>query len=163
MARPITERVLQDSSNATTTPTVGAAGRSTLTTPRPAAEIRAGGRFVYLDEAPRWGSSRLVPQDTLRTLEAAMNRWFHVCTAISFALALAAPRASAQDAGPKAKDIDVVICLDVSGSMDGLIDSARTSLGKTANGRAKSRPAPTSASACIPMGTTATTRRSAGS
>jgi hypothetical protein len=77
-----------------------------------------------------------------------MNRWLHAFTAMLFVLALAtlAPPTSAQDdakpGSPKAKDIDVVICLDVSGSMDGLIDSAKNKLWDIVNELAKIKPAP---------------------
>lgn len=43
---------------------------------------------------------------------------------------------------PKAKDIDVVICLDVSSSMDGLVDSARQKLWDIVNDLAKVKPTP---------------------
>ena len=42
----------------------------------------------------------------------------------------------------KAKNIDVVICLDISGSMDGLIDSAKTKLWDIVNELAKIKPTP---------------------
>jgi hypothetical protein len=49
---------------------------------------------------------------------------------------------AAKPAGQRAKDIDVVICLDTSGSMDGLIDSAKNKLWDIVNELAKIRPAP---------------------
>jgi hypothetical protein len=77
-----------------------------------------------------------------------MNRSIRFCAALVLALAvvvLARP-GSAQDAGKpdsqKAKEIDVVICLDTSGSMDGLIDSAKNKLWDIVNELAKIKPAP---------------------
>src|SRR5687767_7818107 len=43
---------------------------------------------------------------------------------------------------PKAKTIDLVLCLDVSGSMNGLIDSAKHKLWDVVNDLAKIQPAP---------------------
>src|SRR5262245_13207221 len=40
------------------------------------------------------------------------------------------------------KEIDVVLCLDVSGSMNGLIDSAKTKLWDIVNDLAKIKPSP---------------------
>ena len=52
-------------------------------------------------------------------------------------------RALAVDAAPEAgKPIDVVICLDVSGSMNGLINSAKMKLWDIVNELAKVKPAP---------------------
>ena len=48
----------------------------------------------------------------------------------------------ADDPGVPAKDIDLVICLDVSNSMDGLIDSAKARLWDIVNELAKIEPAP---------------------
>lgn len=56
--------------------------------------------------------------------------------------ALPVPAAPAPDAAPTAKSIDVVICLDVSGSMNGLIDSAKTKLWDIVNDLAKIKPTP---------------------
>src|SRR5262249_20677701 len=52
------------------------------------------------------------------------------------------PKQPAPKAEQKAKDIDVVICLDVSGSMGGLIDSAKNKLWDIVNELAKVKPAP---------------------
>ena len=43
---------------------------------------------------------------------------------------------------PAAADVDVVICLDVSGSMNGLLDSARIKLWDIVNDLAKIKPTP---------------------
>ena len=65
---------------------------------------------------------------------------------VTLALALlglaAAPQAEA--CGPKraGKAIDVVICLDVSNSMDGLIASAKTKLWDIVNDLARAKPTP---------------------
>ena len=45
-------------------------------------------------------------------------------------------------ADPKPKDIDLVLCLDVSNSMDGLIDSAKIKLWDVVNELAKVKPTP---------------------
>lgn len=50
--------------------------------------------------------------------------------------------ASAQDARPKPKDIDLVLCLDCSGSMEGLISSAKMKLWDVVNELAKVKPVP---------------------
>jgi hypothetical protein len=57
-------------------------------------------------------------------------------------LALAAAPLRAGDAKPAAKDIDVVICLDVSNSMDGLIASAKVKLWDIVNDLARVKPTP---------------------
>src|SRR6516162_4493871 len=65
--------------------------------------------------------------------------------ALSVALALAlgaGPLRAADEAKPAPKDIDVVICLDVSNSMDGLIASAKVKLWDIVNDLAKVKPAP---------------------
>jgi hypothetical protein len=61
--------------------------------------------------------------------------------------ALIAPTAHTQPAAapvaaPKAKNIDVAICLDISNSMDGLIDSAKNKLWDIVNELAKIKPTP---------------------
>jgi len=48
----------------------------------------------------------------------------------------------AKPAPQKARDVDVAICLDVSGSMNGLIDSAKNKLWDIVNELAKIKPAP---------------------
>ena len=49
----------------------------------------------------------------------------------------------AKDPAPaKAKDVDLVLCLDVSNSMDGLIDSAKIKLWDVVNELAKIKPTP---------------------
>lgn len=50
--------------------------------------------------------------------------------------------ATAPAADPKPKDIDLVLCLDVSNSMDGLIDSAKIKLWDVVNELAKVKPTP---------------------
>ncbi|HYT87694.1 MAG TPA: vWA domain-containing protein [Gemmataceae bacterium] len=52
------------------------------------------------------------------------------------------PRAAAQDPKPAAKNIDLCICLDISGSMNGLVDSARAKLWDIVNELARIQPAP---------------------
>src|SRR5262245_38712925 len=47
------------------------------------------------------------------------------------------------DPAPTGKTIDVAICLDISGSMDGLIESAKIKLWTIVNDLAKIEPAPT--------------------
>jgi len=49
---------------------------------------------------------------------------------------------AAEEAKPAPKDIDVVICLDVSNSMDGLIASAKVKLWDVVNDLAKIKPTP---------------------
>jgi len=63
---------------------------------------------------------------------------------LSAALALGAfaPEARAADKTKKAADIDVVICLDVSNSMDGLIASAKVKLWDIVNDLGKIKPTP---------------------
>jgi hypothetical protein len=62
---------------------------------------------------------------------------------IAAALALAAPPAgAAEPVAGKPKDIDLVLCLDVSNSMDGLIDSAKLKLWDVVNELAKVKPTP---------------------
>lgn len=57
--------------------------------------------------------------------------------------ALLLPRSFGQaPEADKAKDIDVVLCLDVSGSMQGLIESAKNKLWDIVNELAKVKPAP---------------------
>jgi hypothetical protein len=55
------------------------------------------------------------------------------------AVALCAPAADTKPAGPP---VDVVICLDVSNSMDGLIASAKTKLWDVVNDLARAKPTP---------------------
>jgi hypothetical protein len=57
-------------------------------------------------------------------------------------VALATPAADELAKKEEGKPIDVVICLDVSGSMNGLIDSARTKLWDIVNDLAKIKPTP---------------------
>lgn len=51
-------------------------------------------------------------------------------------------RSLAQDAKPATRDVDLVICLDVSGSMDGLLESAKVKLWNVVNELAKMKPTP---------------------
>jgi hypothetical protein len=63
--------------------------------------------------------------------------------AVAAALALTPLTASAaQPAAEKPRDIDLVICLDVSGSMNGLIDSAKLKLWDIVNELARVKPTP---------------------
>src|SRR6266478_937346 len=64
--------------------------------------------------------------------------------ALTLALLGLAVGPPAQACGPKSagKAIDVVICLDVSNSMDGLIASAKTKLWDIVNELAKAKPTP---------------------
>jgi uncharacterized protein YegL len=57
-------------------------------------------------------------------------------------LAAGSSRAVAEQAPEKGKPIDVVLCLDVSGSMNGLIESAKTKLWDIVNDLAKIKPTP---------------------
>lgn len=57
------------------------------------------------------------------------------------ALALSSPPVRAADVA-KTKDVDLVVCLDVSGSMNGLIDSAKIRLWDIVNELAKMKPTP---------------------
>lgn len=52
------------------------------------------------------------------------------------------PVASARSCQPERRDVDIVICLDTSGSMEGLIDSARARLWDVVNSLASARPTP---------------------
>jgi hypothetical protein len=61
---------------------------------------------------------------------------------LAAALALAYPVAAAPAPPEEKADIDIVICLDVSGSMDGLIDSAKAKLWDIVNDLGKVRPTP---------------------
>lgn len=69
------------------------------------------------------------------------RRAFCLFTALAVAVSLSAP-VGAVEAKAKTKDIDLVICLDISGSMDGLIDSAKAKLWDVVNDLAKAKPAP---------------------
>ena len=67
--------------------------------------------------------------------------------AVGVALPLSAadapkPAAPPADAKPEGKPIDLVICLDVSGSMNGLIDSAKIQLWNVVNELARIKPTP---------------------
>jgi hypothetical protein len=75
-----------------------------------------------------------------------MSRVAKVCLALALGVVLTAGvTARAKDEpqnAPAAKSIDVVICLDVSNSMDGLIASAKTKLWDIVNELAKAKPTP---------------------
>src|SRR5690349_2247214 len=66
--------------------------------------------------------------------------------ALAAAALLAGPASRAAADGPKpangAKNIDIAICLDISGSMNGLIDSARARLWDIVNELARVKPTP---------------------
>jgi von Willebrand factor type A domain len=61
---------------------------------------------------------------------------------LAVAIAAIAPPLFAAEAAPAAKPVDVVICLDTSNSMDGLIASAKIKLWDIVNDLAKVQPAP---------------------
>src|SRR5713226_2316055 len=62
---------------------------------------------------------------------------------LAVAVALStSPLRAADEAKPAAKNIDVVICLDVSNSMDGLIASAKVKLWDIVNDLGKIKPTP---------------------
>jgi len=74
-----------------------------------------------------------------------MSRSFTTARALAVlgaALALLAVSPSARAADKKAANIDVVICLDVSNSMDGLIASAKAKLWDIVNDLGKVKPSP---------------------
>ena len=66
----------------------------------------------------------------------SVRKWVAV-----FAVVVSAQVATAA-AAEKPKDVDLVICLDVSGSMNGLIDSAKVKLWDVVNELAKVKPTP---------------------
>jgi hypothetical protein len=74
------------------------------------------------------------------------TRWFGAAAFVALAALVAIPGDAQDPAKPvekaKARDIDVVLCLDVSGSMDGLIGSAKNKLWDIVNELAKIKPAP---------------------
>jgi hypothetical protein len=79
--------------------------------------------------------------------EDAMLHRFLASTALLFGLFLAADvRGHEPKATPKpaeaTRDIDVVLCLDLSGSMTGLVDSAKSRLWDIVNELAKAKPTP---------------------
>jgi hypothetical protein len=69
-----------------------------------------------------------------------------VCTLLRLAVVAAAglvpAAATAGEPAEKPKDIDLVVCLDVSNSMDGLIDSAKIKLWDIVNELARVKPTP---------------------
>ncbi len=78
-----------------------------------------------------------------------MKRWYFPALAAAFLtltaglrLLPAAPPAEEPAKKPAAKPIDVVICLDVSNSMDGLIGSAKAKLWDIVNDLARAKPTP---------------------
>ena len=64
-------------------------------------------------------------------------------TTLAFALALVPASLIAAPPSPTSKPVDVVLCLDTSGSMDGLLDSAKRKLWAVVNDLAKMEPTPT--------------------
>jgi hypothetical protein len=72
-------------------------------------------------------------------MRALRTRWL---PAAVVALLAAVPAVTAQEAAPAGKPIDVVICLDTSNSMDGLIASAKVKLWDIVNDLAKVKPTP---------------------
>lgn len=73
-----------------------------------------------------------------------MRKWLTAMSAAALLAmgVMASPQAAAAPAEPAGKNIDVCICLDVSGSMNGLIDSAKTKLWAIVNDLAKVKPTP---------------------
>ena len=63
-------------------------------------------------------------------------------TALALALALVPASLFAAPPADRAKRVDIVLCLDTSGSMDGLIDSAKRKLWAVVNDLAKVEPTP---------------------
>ena len=63
--------------------------------------------------------------------------------AVALLLSPLAARADGLPAPPQGKPVDLVLCLDTSNSMDGLIDSAKRKLWTVVNDLAKIEPAPT--------------------
>jgi hypothetical protein len=74
---------------------------------------------------------------TLKLLSASLLLGAATLTAVS---ASVADEPAAKPAA--AKHVDMVICLDISGSMEGLVDSARARLWDVVNQLAKVKPAP---------------------
>ncbi len=70
-----------------------------------------------------------------------MKRMFALAFAVPVTLLLSSG-VQAEDAKPVAKDIDVALLLDVSGSMQGLIDSAKTKLWDIVDELARIKPTP---------------------
>jgi hypothetical protein len=78
------------------------------------------------------------------------------CAALLAAAVLVVPsRGDDAPAKPKPKDIDLVLCLDISGSMEHLIDSAKQKLWDIVNDLAKVRPTPNLRVALYSYGATA--------
>jgi hypothetical protein len=76
-------------------------------------------------------------------MESVMKPLTKLTAALLFgAVAFTQPRATAQDPKPGAKNIDLCICLDISGSMNGLVDSARAKLWDIVNELARIQPTP---------------------
>jgi hypothetical protein len=71
-----------------------------------------------------------------------MSRIICKPAAVALALLLAAGTVVAADAAKPKKDIDVIVCLDTSNSMDGLIASAKVKLWDIVNDLAKIKPTP---------------------
>ena len=94
-----------------------------------------------------------------------MNR--SACTSLAFAAALAAqapppappivtsPLVATTPAAATTRPIDLAICLDISGSMDGLINQARQNLWSVVNDLARLKPAPTLRVALLTYGCSA--------
>ncbi len=72
-----------------------------------------------------------------------MFRFRLSAAALLLLTALVAPAAEPVRPAPASKPVDLVICIDVSGSMQGLIDSARIKLWDVVNELAKVKPTPT--------------------
>ena len=71
-----------------------------------------------------------------------MSRISFLLAAVIAALAWATPRADAAPVPTDQPKVDLVLCIDVSNSMDGLIDSAKLKLWDVVNELAKMKPTP---------------------
>jgi hypothetical protein len=67
---------------------------------------------------------------------------FRTCLYAAAFVLLTGPALPAQESAAKPADIDLVLCLDVSSSMNGLIDSAKARLWEIVNELAKAKPTP---------------------
>jgi hypothetical protein len=74
--------------------------------------------------------------------EATMNRFVATLALVAVLGMLGGPLAAEEAKKPAGKTIDLVICLDISGSMEGLIGSAKTKLWEIVNELAKGKPTP---------------------
>lgn len=82
--------------------------------------------------------------------------------ALALASALAGQAAPAVPAAAPPRPIDLAICLDISGSMDGLLNAARQNLWAVVNELATLEPAPALRVALLTFGCSAHEPRPAG-